>query len=67
MIRGAEEENFYYKIFPGGSAVKNSAANAGDPGLIPGVGRSPVLTNSLELGLSRKRVERSAFAYMGSQ
>ena len=29
------------KGFPGGSAVKNPPANAGDTGLIPGVGRSP--------------------------
>ena len=27
--------------FPGGSHVKESACNAGDPGLIPGSGRSP--------------------------
>ena len=27
--------------FPGGSVVKNPAANAGDMGLIPGSGRSP--------------------------
>ena len=27
--------------FPGGSAVKNPPANAGDSGLIPGTGRSP--------------------------
>ena len=27
--------------FPGGSEVKVSAWNAGDPGLIPGLGRSP--------------------------
>ena len=27
--------------FPGGSVVKNQPANAGDPGLIPGLGRSP--------------------------
>ena len=27
--------------FPGGLAVKASAWNAGDPGLIPGSGRSP--------------------------
>ena len=27
--------------FPGGSAVKNPPANAGDEGLIPGSGRSP--------------------------
>ena len=27
--------------FPGGSAVKNPPANAGDVGSIPGLGRSP--------------------------
>ena len=27
--------------FPGGSNGKESACNAGDPGLIPGSGRSP--------------------------
>ena len=27
--------------FPGGSEVKASACNVGDPGLIPGSGRSP--------------------------
>jgi len=27
--------------FPGGSNHKESACNAGDPGLIPGLGRSP--------------------------
>ena len=27
--------------YPGGSAGKESAYNAGDPGLIPGLGRSP--------------------------
>ena len=27
--------------FPGGSEVKASGCNAGDPGLIPGSGRSP--------------------------
>ena len=27
--------------FPGGSELKESASNAGDPGLIPGSGRSP--------------------------
>ena len=33
--------NFCYKDFPGGSDGKASAYNAGDPGLIPGLGRSP--------------------------
>ena len=27
--------------FPGGSVVKNTPANAGDTGSIPGLGRSP--------------------------
>ena len=30
-----------YLGFPGGSVVKNPPANAGDAGLIPGLGRSP--------------------------
>ena len=30
-----------YMGFPGGSEVKASASNAGDPGSIPGSGRSP--------------------------
>ena len=32
---------YYQFIFPGNSAGKESACNAGDPGLIPGLGRSP--------------------------
>ena len=31
--------------FPGGSVGKESAYNAGDPGLIPGMGRSPGVGN----------------------
>ena len=30
-----------FLVFPGSSASKESACNAGDPGLIPGLGRSP--------------------------
>ena len=30
-----------YQGFPGGSEVKISTCNVGDPGLIPGSGRSP--------------------------
>ena len=33
--------NSIHKGFPGGSDGKASACNAGDPGLIPGSGRSP--------------------------
>ena len=29
------------EVFPGGSEVKASAWNEGDPGLIPGLGRPP--------------------------
>ena len=37
---------FFYRsdilyVFPGGSVVKNPPANAGDRGLIPGLGQSP--------------------------
>ena len=31
----------YILGFPGGSEVKVSASNVGDPGSIPGLGRSP--------------------------
>ena len=31
----------FIKGFPGSSEVKASACNAGDPGSIPGLGRSP--------------------------
>ena len=37
--------SFVYSVlnegFPGGSVVKNLLVNAGDAGLIPGLGRSP--------------------------
>ena len=39
-------------LFPGGSVVKNLPANAGDPGLIPGLGRSPGVGNSNPLQYS---------------
>ena len=32
---------FLKEVFPGGSEVKASACNMGDPGSIPGSGRSP--------------------------
>ena len=37
---------------PGGSDAKESACNAGDPGLIPGLGRSPVEGNGNRLQYS---------------
>ena len=38
--------------FPGGSDGKESACNAGDPSLIPGLGRSPGEGNSYPLQYS---------------
>ena len=32
-----------FRDFPGGTVVKNPPANAGDTGLIPGLGRSHIL------------------------
>ena len=41
-----------YIGFPGGSDGKESACNEGDPGLIPGLGRSPGEGNSNPLQYS---------------
>ena len=38
--------------FPGGSVVKNSPANAGEMGSIPGLGRSPAEGNGNPLQYS---------------
>ena len=38
--------------FPGGSEVKASASNVGNPGLIPGLGRSPGEGNGNQLQYS---------------
>jgi len=40
------------KLFPGGSDGKESACNAGDPGLIPQSGRSPGEGNGNEFQYS---------------
>ena len=47
-VPGVVISPFYaiFRGFPGGSVVKNSPANAGDLGLIPGSGRSPGEGNS---------------------
>ena len=41
--------NELLKLLPGGSAIKNLLANAGDPGLIPEFGRSPGEGNGNQL------------------
>ena len=44
--------NGYWFCFPGGSEVKESACNAGDPGSIPELGRSPGEANGNQLQYS---------------
>ena len=41
MPKNAQTTTQLHSSFPGGSDGKVSACNAGDPGLIPGLGRSP--------------------------
>ena len=61
----------FVKGFPGGSVFKESASNAGDPGSIPGSGRSPAgghgnplqyscLENAVVKGAWRATVHRVA-------
>ena len=50
--------------FPGGSAGKESASNAGDLGLIPGLGRSPGEGNGYPLQYSGLETSMES---MGSQ
>ena len=49
--------------FPGGSDGKESSCNAGDPGLTPGMGRSPGEGNSnpLQYSCLEKPMDRGAW------
>ena len=62
---------FFKKAFPSGSVVKNPPANAGDSGLIPGLGRSPGEGNGNRLQYSclENPMDRGAWRaiVMGSQ
>ena len=53
--------------FPGGSVVKNSPANAGDSGSIPGSGRYPGEGNGNPLQYSCLRYPMDRRASVGSQ
>ena len=57
--------------FPGGSDSKESACNVGDPGLIPGPGRSPGEGNDnpLQCSCLENPMDRGAWGLwsMGSQ
>ena len=49
--------------FPGGSNVRESVCNSGDPGLIPGLGRSPGEGNGhpLQFSCPENSVDRGAW------
>ena len=47
-----KKKPFYFVLAYGGSDGKESACNTGDPGLIPGLGRSPEVGNSYSLQYS---------------
>ena len=53
----------YLRGFPGGSNGKESAPNAGDPGLIPGSGKSPGEGhgNPLQHSCHRNSMDRGAW------
>ena len=44
-----KQASTHFKGFPGGSDGEESACNAGDPDLIPGLGRSPGEGNGYQL------------------
>ena len=60
LFLGSYEEDLG---FPGGSAGKESACNARDPGLIPGLGRSPGKGNgnSLQFSCLENSMDRGAW------
>ena len=47
-----KQASTHFKGFPGGSDGEESACNAGDPDLIPGLGRSPGEGNGYQLQYS---------------
>ena len=49
------------EVFPGGSDDKESAYNAGDPGSIPGLGRSPGERNGNPLQYSYLSMDRGTW------
>ena len=61
--------SFFPRDFPGGSVVKNSSANAGDVGLIPGLGKFPGggYGNPLQYSCLGIPIDRGAWQSMGLQ
>jgi len=57
---------YIYVGFPGGSVVKSPSTNAGDLGLVPGLGRSPgeEIGNQLQYScLEKSRGQRSLMGF----
>ena len=63
VIVAMKLKDAYSSGFPGGSGVKASACNAGNPGLIPGLGRSPGEGNGnpLQYSCLENPMERGAW------
>ena len=53
---GKEYEKECLSVLPGGSDGEESACNAGDPGSIPGLGRSPKVGNGNRLQFHAWRI-----------
>ena len=66
-----EEDYRRLRSFPGGSDGKESACNVGDPGSIPGLGRSPGGGNGNPLSILAWKIpwtdEPGGLQSMGSQ
>ena len=61
-----KDDSLFIHSFPGGSDGKESACNAGDPGLIPGSGRSPGEGNGnpLQYSCLENLIDRGAWQAM---
>ena len=66
LFRGIKSK---HRGFPGGSEAKKSACHAGDPGSIPGSGRSLEAGNSnpLQYSCLENTMDRGAWQSMGLQ
>ena len=60
---------FIDEVFPSGSVVKNTLANAGDVGSTPGSGRCPGVGNPLQYSCLENSMDRGAWRLqsIGSQ
>ena len=58
-----EIKGYYPQGFPGGTMIENPPANVGDSGLIPGLGRSPGISNGnpLQYSCLENSMDRAAW------